>query len=77
MRVAKWGNSLAIRIPSAVVETLDLKEGDQVEILPSRSGRELEVVKTPSREELIEGFKEFRGRMPRDFKFNRDEANER
>ena len=28
MQVAKWGNSLAVRLPSAVVEALDLKEGD-------------------------------------------------
>ena len=32
MQVAKWGNSLAVRLPAAVVEALDLKEGDQVEI---------------------------------------------
>jgi antitoxin MazE len=32
MQVAKWGNSLAIRLPAAVVEALDLKEGDQIEI---------------------------------------------
>jgi antitoxin MazE len=30
MQVAKWGNSLAIRIPSAVVDTLELKEGDNI-----------------------------------------------
>src|SRR3982751_325528 len=32
MQVAKWGNSLAVRLPTAVVEALDLKEGDQIEI---------------------------------------------
>jgi antitoxin MazE len=32
MQVAKWGNSLAIRIPASVVEALGLKEGDDVEI---------------------------------------------
>ena len=32
MQVARWGNSLAVRLPSAVVEALDLKEGDQIEI---------------------------------------------
>lgn len=29
MRVAKWGNSLAVRLPAAVTEALALKEGDQ------------------------------------------------
>lgn len=33
MRVAKWGNSLARRLPAAVVEALELKEGDEVEML--------------------------------------------
>src|SRR5262249_55873854 len=28
MHVARWGNSLAVRLPKAVVEALDLKEGD-------------------------------------------------
>jgi antitoxin component of MazEF toxin-antitoxin module len=32
MQVAKWGNSLAVRLPSAVVDALELKEGDQIEI---------------------------------------------
>ena len=32
MKVAKWGNSLAVRLPQSVVEVLKLKEGDSVEI---------------------------------------------
>ena len=32
MQVAKWGNSLAVRLPAAVVEALKLKQGDQVQI---------------------------------------------
>lgn len=32
MQVSKWGNSLAVRIPNVVVEALQLKEGDEVEI---------------------------------------------
>lgn len=28
--VAKWGNSLGIRVPSAIAKQLDLKEGMQV-----------------------------------------------
>jgi antitoxin MazE len=30
MQVSKWGNSLAIRLPAAVVEALKLREGDDV-----------------------------------------------
>lgn len=32
MQVAKWGNSLAIRLPAAVVEALELAEGDEIEV---------------------------------------------
>jgi antitoxin MazE len=32
MQVSKWGNSLAVRLPASVVEILDLKEGDDIEI---------------------------------------------
>jgi antitoxin MazE len=32
MQVSKWGNSLAVRLPSAVIDALNLKEGDQIEI---------------------------------------------
>jgi len=33
MQVAKWGNSLAIRLPASVVRALELREGDDIEIL--------------------------------------------
>jgi antitoxin MazE len=32
MHVAKWGNSLAVRLPKSVVEALGLKEGYDIEI---------------------------------------------
>jgi antitoxin MazE len=31
--VAKWGNSPAIRLPVAVVKALQLREGDDIEVL--------------------------------------------
>ena len=34
MKVAKWGNSLAVRLPRAHIEALGLREGDEVEIPP-------------------------------------------
>lgn len=33
MQVAKWGNSLAVRLPASVVEALGLREGDDIEIV--------------------------------------------
>jgi len=76
MQVAKWGNSLAVRLPAAVVEALSLKEGDQVEI--QVAGRNaFEVSKTPGRRELVARLRKFRGRLPASFRFDRLEANER
>ncbi|HWD59652.1 MAG TPA: AbrB/MazE/SpoVT family DNA-binding domain-containing protein [Stellaceae bacterium] len=76
MQVAKWGNSLAIRLPAAIVELLRLKEGDEIEIRVADE-RQLEVARKPSREELLKRLREFRGSLPSDFKFDRDEANAR
>lgn len=76
MQVAKWGNSLAVRLPAAVVEALNLKEGDQVEI--EVAGRNaFEVSKAPGRRELVARLRKFRGRLPASFRFDRLEANER
>ena len=76
MRVAKWGNSLAVRLPMAVVEALELKEGDEVE-LHVADARRLAVVRKPRRDEVLSRLRAFRGRLPSDFKFDRDEANAR
>jgi antitoxin MazE len=76
MHVSKWGNSLAIRLPAAVVEVLELKEGDEIEIAVADS-RRFHVSRKASREELLKRLRAFRGRLPDDFKFNRDEANAR
>ena len=61
MQVAKWGNSLAIRIPAAIVEILQLKEGDEVEIRVADS-RQLEVSHKPSRAELLKRLRQYEGR---------------
>jgi antitoxin MazE len=76
MKVAKWGNSLAIRLPAAVVEALNLKDGDDLEIRVA-DARTLDVGRKPGREELLKRLRAFRGRLPPDFKFDRDEANAR
>ena len=76
MQVAKWGNSLAIRLPGTVVAALELKEGDEIEIRVADI-REFAVARKPGRAELLKRLRAFRGRLPADFKFDRDEANAR
>lgn len=76
MQVAKWGNSLAVRLPAAVVKALQLEEGDdiQIEILEART---LAVRRKPGARELLERLRKYRGRLPADFRFDRLEAHER
>ena len=76
MQVAKWGNSLAVRLPAAVVEALRLKEGDEIDIHVAGE-REFAVARKPSREDFLNRLRAYRGRLPRDFKFDREEANAR
>ena len=76
MQVAKWGNSLAVRLPAVVVEALELKEGDEVEVRIA-DARELEASRKPDRQQLLERLRGFRGRLPADWKFDREEANAR
>lgn len=76
MRVSKWGNSLAVRIPDSVADAMDLKEGDEVE-LKLVAGAEVESTRKRDRREILKELRRFRGMMPADFKFDRDEANAR
>lgn len=76
MRVAKWGNALAVRLPAAVVEALELKAGDDIEIDVADS-RRFEVSVAPSRAELLARLHKYRGLIPKGFRFDRLEANER
>jgi antitoxin MazE len=75
MQVAKWGNSLAVRLPAAIVEALQLKEGDDIEIHIANE-RVFELEKKPTPQELLARLRKYRGRLPQDFKFDRLEANE-
>jgi antitoxin MazE len=76
MQVSKWGNSLAIRLPAAVVEALDLKEGDEIEIRIAGK-REFKVARDRSREKALESLRRLARPLAPGFKFDRDELNER
>ncbi len=76
MQVAKWGNSLSVRLPASVVEALELREGDDIEIVVD-APKTFAIRKTREAEALLERLRAFRGRLPADFKFDRDDANAR
>ena len=77
MKVAKWGNSLAVRLPKTVVDALELKEGDDVKVTLTGT-RDLAVERADAeRIAFLQRLKRFRGLLPADFKIDRDEANSR
>ncbi len=76
MQVSKWGNSLALRLPAAVVEALGLKEGDRIEVRIA-GDREFEVGRDRSRQRALDRLRRLRRPLPAGFRFNRAEANER
>jgi antitoxin MazE len=76
MQVSKWGNSLAIRLPAVVVETLQLKEGDQIEISIAGT-RTFEIDRDRSRQRALNQIRKLRRPLPPGFRFSRLEANER
>lgn len=73
MLVAKWGNSLAVRLPRAVVEALDLREGDDI-VVHVVGSRALEVEKAATAADLLARLRHLRGRIDADFRFDRLEA---
>jgi len=76
MRIAKWGNSLAVRLPNSVVEVLGLKEGDAIEIHVA-GPRSFAIAKAPTAKALLARLRKYRGRLPAGFKFDRLEAHGR
>jgi antitoxin MazE len=77
MHLGKWGRSLAVRIPAALVEELALKEGDSIDMdvlgAALRSAQETAV--RARRDAALEEIRKGRISLPPDWKFDRDEAN--
>jgi antitoxin MazE len=76
MQVSKWGNSLAVRLPKALVDELHLAPGDELSIVAA-SKAEIVVDKRDRRAEFLRSMDQFRWPAPDGYKFDRDEANER
>lgn len=76
MRVSKWGNSLAVRLPKSLVESLGLKSGDELEIVSAKSTR-IAVARDQRRERAVERMRNRGLDLPKDYSFDRNEANAR
>ncbi len=76
MRVSKWGDSLAVRLPKAVVDELGLKVGDRLEVVSATRER-LAVARDESRRRALERMRARALPIPADYAFDRDEAGAR
>ena len=76
MRVAKWGNSLAVRLPKGIVDELGISDGDDV-TLRVLGPREFGVERPLSVEEHLQRLRALRSVMPDGYRFDREDANER
>ena len=76
MHVSKWGNSLAVRLPKALVESIGLEAGDDLEIVEASKGQ-MAVRKTDRRAEALARMAARAWSLPAGYRFDRQEANER
>jgi antitoxin MazE len=77
MLVSKWGNSLAVRLPKALVDELGLKEGDELNVIAARYGTIEIESKEDQRRRALDRLAELNWDLPEGYKFDRDEANKR
>jgi antitoxin MazE len=68
MRVSRWGNSLAIRLPASVVGLLSLQDGDEI-LVEIAGAREFRVSNDRSRDHALKQLKELDWTLPPDFVF--------
>ena len=75
MRVAIWGSSLAVLLPADLVRELGLKEGDQIDLV--KGDGTILVRRQPGADEVLQGLRRFRGKLPKDARLCRDAIQER
>ena len=76
MLVSRWGNSLGVRIPRALVDTLGLKPGDELEVVASTATR-IVVAKDDRRAQAVVRMRGRAWPVPEGYAFDRDDANAR
>lgn len=77
MRVSKWGNGLAVRLPKALVERLGLKQGDALNVVAIGNDTIAVETKEAARLRALDRLSKRNWTLPEGYKFDRDEANER
>ena len=70
MQVGRWGNSLAVRLPTSIVELLGLREGDDV-VIEIAGEREFRILGSQSRILALRRLKQLNWTLPAGFVFSR------
>lgn len=73
MRVSRWGDNLAVRLPADLVESLALKEGDEITIRISGDGQ-LALSRVPARVDLVRAVEQLSKPVDPEFRFRRSDA---
>ena len=76
MKFAKWGNSIAVRIPAEVVAKLGISANDEA-LIKVTGESSFEITRDRRREEALKRLRELRFVLPDDYVFNREELHER
>jgi len=76
MRVSRWGDSLAVRLPRELVERMRLAEGDEVDVT-SVERRAIGIARPDTEEDVLARLRALQRPVPEGFRWSRDEANER
>ncbi len=76
MQVFRWEDGLAVRLPETLVEKMGLRDGDEINLV-DEVDRTLVVQKEDRRKAALERLASHNWTLPPDYKFDRDEANER
>ena len=74
MQVAKWGNSLAVRLPKKLVDSLRLKEGDDIELVAGDAGKFI-VMADHAKQSAMQRMRDRPLSLPENYRFDREEAN--
>ena len=77
MRVSKWGDSLAVRLPKVLIDQLGLKEGDELNLVAAGNGTIEVEIREAQRQRALDNLAARNWTLPDGYRFDRDEANER
>jgi antitoxin MazE len=72
VKFAKWGNSIAVRIPAEVVTKLGISPNDEA-LIKVTGESSFEITRDRRREEALKRLRELRFVLPDDYVFDRDE----